>query len=99
MIFILVQAGEGNTQTVFVAQSKSLLIATVRQTFSKELKFYPLPWSKGNQGYIEKERDALIQMLEQHSDWTEGRHILTNIEPCWEEHLLVIAAPPAGYSL
>lgn len=91
--FVLIQAGEGMTKNVFVANgSRDELIRIICKAHDRALTEEP----ESEKPFIEEQRDALISMLKKHQDWTPGRHTLENIEPHWQEWTLIITEDQFG---
>jgi hypothetical protein len=86
-VYVLVQAGEGDTVSVVVAYSKSDLITTVKRLSAKLIE-------GGFQ--VESDRDALIEMLQAHDNWEDGWYKLSNVEPQWREWTLFISGRVDG---
>ena len=88
MIHILVQAGEGDTQSIYYGNTKEKLLENINQDYVATLHLANLDDIE----YMRKEQLALMHMLEAHTKWESGRYILSpSIPPIWEEWTLVIA--------
>ena len=87
MVYVLIEAGEGDIETVVIGYSKDDLIASL--DLEHEESDWP-KYSKTNQDYALHELVAIKAMLENHDNWNPGRYILKNIEPIWQEWTLVI---------
>jgi hypothetical protein len=88
--YVLVVASEGNTERIVaVSGTQEELLQLIRKTMDEEIAAFPLPWEEGNQGFVQKERDALIAMVES-EQWPVGVHKLKPLEPLWQEHLLAV---------
>lgn len=89
IVCILILAGEGDTQEVFVGRSGEELIASVCTYYGEEVK----QWNDDdqlNRAYSELLMASLCEMLTVHKDWAIGRHTVQNITPWWEEWTLVV---------
>jgi hypothetical protein len=80
----LIQAGEGNTDMAFLAVTPERLRDMIVLMYAEKMKRYP----EEPEFYVE-ERDALLQMLDA-ADYSPGSRTLTNIEPEWQEWLLMV---------
>jgi len=87
MNYVLVQAGEGHTETILEGHSKEDLITKLEQEFQEEID---LCCTQVNKKIYQSELDALRMMLNNHADWEPGRYVLENIEPIWQEWTLYI---------
>lgn len=91
MLYVLICAGEGDTEAVFLAQGASIeaLRHLVGTALQQEIDDFPLPWSEGNQGYKSARRQALLTMLAG-DEPPPGRRVLPPVEPLYEQWTLVI---------
>lgn len=100
MIFVLIEADEGDTDAIIVAQSRTSLLAMVAEMYNKEIADYTdkqHPFTQSNTFFTGQERDALFGMLDQHKEWMPGRYILKSIEPHWQQWTLFVCVD-SGYS-
>ena len=87
MIYVLVQAGEGYTETIIAGHGKEGLLANLKRTFQKEIDSYH---RQEDRDYTQAELDAILLMLNNHIEWTKGSYVLPNIEQQWQEWTLFI---------
>jgi len=88
-VCILIQAGEGDTQEVFVGKSREDLIDSIHIFYEEEIKS---DTCVDDVEFHESCDKSLCEMLTKHEDWESGRYILENIEPQWEQWTLVIVS-------
>lgn len=86
-VCILIQAGEGETQAVFVGKDKKGLIQVVLLNMEEDSRTFSSEKAKTFSG---ARYAALVQMLSNHDDWSVGRYVLQGVAPEWEEWTLVI---------
>ncbi len=87
MIYILVEAGEGDTQAICFGSTEKNLIENLVELFDPN----SYTSSEGKEFKV-SECAALLQMLAAHKDWKPGRYILSpSVPPIWEEWTLFIA--------
>lgn len=89
-------ANEGYTESVIVAFDKDQLVKTIKDSYRKELESYTSDWSENNHGFTIKGQNTLIEMVNNHKNWSNGIHKLKNIEPHGQEWILVITDKPIG---
>jgi hypothetical protein len=89
MIITLIQAEEGFTASIFVADSREGLLAAIRETFDS-------PEPAQEREYTRRQAASLLAMVETHADWQPGRYILEPIEPWYEQWTLFIVDGPFG---
>lgn len=90
---ILIEAGEGNTEAVIVADSKERLIETIQDCFNKQINEHS---HENDKKFISKEKNSLIEMIQRHKEWNNGLYHLKNIKPQWQEWILVITDKSNG---
>ena len=96
MIYVLVQAGEGDIGTLLVGHSKEDLITKLELEFQEEIDNYSGLLSPAHEqnakDLTQSELDALRMMLNNslNKEWRPGRYVLENIEPIWQEWTLYI---------
>jgi hypothetical protein len=87
-VYTLIRAGEGDTQDIFVGRGREELIENIHYSYKKEIENEKY---QNNIEFMETQESSLCKMIEEHEDWSVGRHILKNVEPWWEEWTLFIA--------
>lgn len=101
MIFALIEADEGHTNTIIVASSRNELMAAAIQMYDDEIASYA-DIEEGIAGenaiYTMQARESLLIMLNQHQEWTPGRYVLKNVDPHWQQWTLFICEN-SGHSL
>lgn len=93
MICVLIQAGEGNTQLVFVGDSKESLIKDINAHYDHWVETEDnKEYLAANLKYYMEERDDFLAMVGNHVQWTAGRYDLELPEynSVWEECTLII---------
>ena len=86
-IYVLVQAGEGHTEWIYVSHSKDDLIAKIDKQYSEEVKLFD---EEEDKNWLRGFWYALREMVIQHNNWEPGKYVLDRIEPVWEEWTLHI---------
>jgi len=95
MVYVLIEAGEGDIETVVVGYSKDDLKAALDLEHEEYVHIKTSDWptfTKINQDYALHELNTVKAMLENHDNWNPGRYILKNIDPIWQEWTLFIKA-------
>lgn len=93
---VLIIPDEGYIEDGYVCiGSKEDLLKLIKDSTGKQIRDFPLPYSEGNQGFMQREANALLQMVSDHSDWSEGQYVLEPIEPRWKNILLIITSSDA----
>ena len=88
--YVLIQASDCTLNYVFTGATRGALAADVTRQLNEEIKAISLPWSEGNQGYVESGRDAFLRMIAEHQDWAPGVHEVALHVPLWEPVYLVV---------
>jgi len=89
MIYVLVQAGEGDTETILVGYTREDLFIKLEREKQEEIDNCNGQIAKD---FAQSELDALQMMLNNslNKDWRPGRYVLDNIDPIWQEWTLYI---------
>lgn len=90
MVYVLVKAGEGDTESIIVANSKTDLLKKIDCEFQIEIDYYTTVFNPTSKDFAQSELDALRQMVKNHDEWKPGEYILDCIEPIWQEWTLHI---------
>ena len=95
MIIVLIHAGDDDTQSIFVADSKEQLIEVVGAAFDVELNNA----TPGEADMYQTSRTELIGALENHEAWEPGRYVLNDhckFEWYYQEWTLFITDIPGS---
>ena len=89
-VFVLINAGEGSTEAVFVMHgTKEDLINQVQKKYSNDIE--KMSYGESNKKFAVECSGALIAMLYKHENWENGKHTVLPIEPHWGDWSLIIA--------
>jgi hypothetical protein len=92
-MIVLIQADEGSTDDIITADSRDTLQNAIYKHYTEQEK-EPSPNLAIDEQFALEHCNALLQMVNNHQDWSVGRHLLKRIDPQWQEWtLLIIEAP------
>lgn len=93
---VLIIPDEGYIEDGYICVGgKEDLLKLIEDSTNQQIRNFPLPYSEGNQGFMQREANSLLQMVSSHSDWSEGQYVLEPIEPYWKNILLIITSSNA----
>lgn len=86
MTYVLIQAGEGETGSIYFGSTRRELLEDLEYVLSEDEYL-----STKDKVWVRRQRFALIQMLDGHKNWNVGRYKLSPVFPIWEEWTLFIS--------
>lgn len=96
-IFILVEAGDLITNSLIVSNTKDDLCKVIKELYEKERESFQLPLRREDYVFTERQEKALLKMIENHADWSIGRHELKCEDPLWQPWILFICNDRGGF--
>ena len=85
--YILIEAGHGHTEWIFVSHSKEEMVAEIDKHYSGEVELFD---EEDDKNHIRGFWYGLREMVKQHTNWEPGQHVLEGIDPVCAEWTLVI---------
>ena len=89
---VLICASEGTTDSVFVAcgDSEDLKRQILGGTEKRLARYEIGPRRDADTKWEAEHNEALFAMLDRHEQWENGRYVLDNIEPHWQQWALIV---------